>query len=99
MWRDLPAVFVHLGQRREADSVRAVLEASTKQGGRYTDVAIAYAALGDTAHALEWLSLAIERKDGGLLAGFIPTRDEFAFLHNHPRYKALMTRMGVKPSS
>src|SRR4029079_7678570 len=99
MWRDLPAVFVHLGQRREADSVRAVLEASTKHGGRYTDVAIAYAALGDTAHALEWLSLAIERKDGGLLAGFIPTRDEFDFLHNDPRYKALMTRMGVKPSS
>jgi hypothetical protein len=90
-------VFVGLGRRREADSVRAVLEDRAHRGGRYTDVAVAYAALGDTTRALEWLSQAIDRDDGGLLARHIPVRPEFDFVRNDQRYKALMARMGVKP--
>jgi tetratricopeptide (TPR) repeat protein len=95
--RDMVRVLVGLGRRHEADSVRAVLEEHTKNGGRYADVAVAYAAFGDTTHTLDWLGRAIDRYDGGLLAAQIPTRPEFEFLRNDPRYKALMARIGVKP--
>ena len=96
---EFPLVFVGLGRRREADSARAVLEDRANHGGRYTDVAIAYAALGDTTRTLEWLGRAIERYDGGLLARQIPSRPEFDFVRNDQRYKALMARMGVKPTT
>jgi len=94
--RDIVRILVELGRRHEADSVRALLQDSAEHGGRYADVAVAYAALGDTAHTLEWLRRAIDRYDGGLLDAQIPTRQEFDFLRRDPRFKTLMARMGVK---
>jgi len=94
--RDLVRVLVGIGRRHDADSVRALLQSSAERGGRSTDVAVAYAALGDTAQTLSWLARAIDRYDGGLLDAQIPSRSEFDFLRNDPRFEALMTRMGIR---
>jgi eukaryotic-like serine/threonine-protein kinase len=91
----LTQVFVGLGQRREADSVRALLEARVAHGGLYADVAVAYAALGDATHTLQWLERAIDRYDGGLLAARIPTNPVFDFVRDDPRFVKLLARTGI----
>ena len=95
--RELARIYVGLGRRRQADSVRAIIEAGATHGGRYADVASVYATLGDTTRALQWLTRAIDRYDGGLLNLQLPTAEEFSFLRNDPRFKALEARMGIKP--
>jgi tetratricopeptide (TPR) repeat protein len=95
-WPERVYVYAKLGRRREADSVRAVIERHASDGGRYTDVSRAYAAVGDGPHALQWLERAIDRFDGGLLSAELPDRPEYDFLRNDPRFIKLLARMGLR---
>jgi serine/threonine-protein kinase len=94
-WPERVYAYAKVGRRREADSLRAVIERHVSGGGRYADVSRAYAALGDGPHALQWLESAIDRFDGGLLSAELPDRPEYDFLRNDPRFIRLLARMGL----
>ncbi len=81
------------GRRAEATAIVKELEekfARNEASGR--DVAAVYAGLGDKDKAFEWLEKTFQRK-GDL--GFTRWEIPWGSLHDDPRYKDLLKRMGL----
>jgi hypothetical protein len=60
-------------------------------------VAMIYVGLGETDQALDWLEEAYEKRNSGWLP-FMGVEPEFLSLHGHPRFEALLKKMGVSPT-
>jgi serine/threonine-protein kinase len=80
------------GDRKAADAALADLVANGQSGLAY-QIAQAYAVRGETDKAFEWLQIAFDNRDGGTLSLLIDPflRD----LHADPRYKTLLTKLGL----
>jgi serine/threonine-protein kinase len=94
-WPDLVVAYVQAGRRRDADSVRAIIERRATTGGRFADVATAYLALGDKPQALRWLERAIDRYDGGILSMRLFDVPEMKPLREDPDFTRLVARLGI----
>src|SRR5262249_37074849 len=84
---------------RETDARRLLDEMHRKFDESYAEpygFAIAYAALGDTDKAFAWLERAA-RDRTGMFAMWVNGDPRLAMLHDDPRMKALLRRMGLEP--
>jgi len=57
------------------------------------DIALIYAALGDTQNTFAWLERAVE--DRSTLINFLAVDPMFDALHADPRFVALVRRLGI----
>jgi TolB-like protein len=80
------------GDRKAADAALADLVANGRNGLAY-QIAQVYAVRGETDKAFEWLQIAFDNRDGGTLSLLIDPllRD----LRDDPRYKSLLTKLGL----
>ena len=80
------------GDRKAADAALADLVANGRNGLAY-QIAQVYAVRGETDKAFEWLQIAFDNRDGGTLSLLIDPllRD----LRADPRYKSLLTKLGL----
>ncbi len=86
------------GSRTEALRILNEILARSKQS--FVDsrnVAVIYVGLGETDQALDWLEEAYEKRNSGWLP-FIGVEPDFLSLHGHPRFEALLKKMGVSPT-
>jgi eukaryotic-like serine/threonine-protein kinase len=87
-------VYALAGQR---DKSLTILENVERQLGAIAvsraDIASAYAALGDTNRAYEWLDRAFE--DGDAQLGYLGIDPRFDSLRGDPRFDALMASLGI----
>ena len=86
------------GSRTEALRILNEILARSRQS--FVDprnVAVIYVGLGETNQALDWLEEAYEKRNSGWLP-FIGVEPEFLSLHGHPRFEALLKKMGVLPT-
>ena len=86
------------GSRTEALRILNEILARSRQS--FVDprnVAVIYVGLGETNQALDWLEEAYEKRNSGWLP-FIEVEPEFLSLHGHPRFEALLKKMGVLPT-
>ena len=60
------------------------------------DVAGVYALLGETDTAMDWLERAADQRNGRL--PWVAVARVFTSLHSHPRFQALIRRMGLEPT-
>jgi tetratricopeptide (TPR) repeat protein len=87
------------GSRTEALRILNEILARSRQS--FVDprnVAVIYVGLGETDQALDCLEEAYEKRNSGYLP-FIGVEPEFLSLHGHPRFEALLKKMGVPPTS
>lgn len=76
--------------RRAADSMAAAARTEHRPPFR---IAVFYARAGETEKALDWLDRSYEQRDQNMpYIGVLPT---FEPLHDHPRFRALVERVGV----
>ena len=94
-WVELLHTYARLGRRREADSIRVIIERRAGAGGRYADVFAAYLALGDKPNALRWLERAIDRHDAGLLNLGLFDAPSMQVARDDPDFRRLIDRLGV----
>jgi hypothetical protein len=59
------------------------------------NLAVIYAAIGDTDHALEWLEKAYEERSPSL--NVLELSPAFAELRSEPRFTELVRRVGLPP--
>jgi len=79
----------HEGFRRAAD----VLASRWRRTGTI-NIAVYYALAGEWESALEWIEAAVDVRDANLpVIGTVPT---FWPLHNDPRFRAIVERMGLR---
>jgi TolB-like protein len=84
------------GDRKAADAVLADLVSTGRKGLDY-QIAQAYAVRGETDKAFEWLQIAFDNHDGGALSlGVDPL---LRGLHDDPRYKNLLVKLGLPAAS
>jgi tetratricopeptide (TPR) repeat protein len=86
---------------REPDARRLLEEMHRKFDESYAEpygFAVAYAALGETDKAFEWLERAA-RDRTGMFAMWVNGDPRLAMLHDDPRMKALLRRMGLEPAA
>jgi len=84
------------GERKEADAALADLIAHAREGFAY-QIAQVYAVRGETDKAFEWLQIAFDDHDGGTLGLAV---DPFLRgLHDDPRYKNLLAKLGLPATS
>ena len=81
-----------LGDYHAADAALADLIANSRERLAY-QIAEVYAVRGETDKAFEWLQIAFDNHDGGMLSlGVDPL---FRGLHDDPRYKNLLAKLGL----
>jgi len=84
------------GERKEADAALADLIAHAREGFAY-QIAQVYAVRGEADKAFEWLQIAFDDHDGGTLGLAV---DPFLRgLHDDPRYKNLLAKLGLPATS
>jgi DNA-binding winged helix-turn-helix (wHTH) protein/TolB-like protein/Tfp pilus assembly protein PilF len=89
----LAAAYVAMGRRATAEALlQHLLSKAGSAGGNYS-VAVAYAALGDKKHALDWLEKAYEARDNQMI--HIKVDSTLDGLRDESRYVALLRRMGL----
>lgn len=87
-------ILARLGDTASARTQVHVFEAAMKRGYVSADaVAAAYMAVGDTARALDMLARAVD--DRAFTLVFLPHYPMFDALHDNPRYKRIVDRIGV----
>src|SRR5438046_4737988 len=80
------------GDRKAADAALAELVANSRNGLAY-QIAQAYAVRGEIEKAFEWLQISFDNHDGGTLSlGVDPL---LRGLHDDPRYKNLLAKLGL----
>ena len=80
------------GDRKASDAALAGLVTTGRKGLDY-QIAEAYAVRGETDKAFEWLQIAFDNHDGGTLSlGVDPL---LRGLHDDPRYKNLLAKLGL----
>jgi TolB-like protein/Flp pilus assembly protein TadD len=85
------AYYVH-GERQAADAALADLIAHSREGLAY-QVAEVYAVRGEKDKAFEWLQIAFDNHDGGILSLLVDPL--MRGLHGDPRYKNLLIKVGL----
>jgi TolB-like protein/Flp pilus assembly protein TadD len=91
---DLGFVYASIGRKQEAQALIKELEvkyAEKATNGLY--IAAIYMATGDKAKAFEWLERDFQQQNGQVLA--IRWQLQFDALHDDPRYKDLLRRLGI----
>jgi len=61
------------------------------------DLAVVYLGLGDEAEALRWLEVAVQQRSIRLV--LLPTDRRFGRLAGHPRFQAILQRMGLQAAA
>jgi serine/threonine-protein kinase len=84
------------GDRKESDAALADLVTIGQTGLDY-QIAQAYAVRGETDKAFEWLQIAFNNHDGGMLS--IGVDPLLRGLHDDPRYKTLLAKLGLPATS
>ena len=80
------------GDRAAADAALAELVATGRDGLAY-QIAQVYAVRGETDKAFEWLQIAFDNHDGGMLG--LAVDPVLRGLRGDPRFKALLEKMGL----
>ena len=88
-------VYARAGRRDEALRAAKVLEARTYVPAE--GVAAIYAGLGDAELALTWLERAVASRGVGLI--FLASEPMYDSLREHPRYHAVVNRIGLVTAS
>jgi TolB-like protein len=84
------------GDRKAADAALADLVANSRNGLAY-QIAQVYAMRHEVDKAFEWLQIAFDNRDGGTLSlGVDPL---LRGLHDDPRYKNLLAKLGLPAAS
>ncbi|MBA2301461.1 MAG: tetratricopeptide repeat protein [Acidobacteria bacterium] len=83
---------VRAGRR---DRALGVLQKQLGAGMQARDLAHTYACLGDADHALEYLEISFEERDGGLAQ--ILQAPELAWMRSNPRFAALRQKLNLAP--
>ena len=84
------------GEREAADAALAELIANSRDRLAY-QIAEAYALRGDADKALEWLQIAFDNHDGGMLS--LAVDPLLRGLREDPRYKNLVAKVGLPTTS
>ena len=84
------------GDRKASDAALADLIAHGRNGLGY-QIAQVYAVRGETDKAFEWLQIAFDNHDGGTLG--LTVDPLLRGLHDDPRYKVLLTKLGLPEGS
>jgi len=84
------------GDRKAADAALAELVASGRNGLAY-QIAQVYAVRGETDKAFEWLQISFDNHDGGTLG--LAVDPLLRGLHDDPRYKNLLAKLGLPAAS
>jgi tetratricopeptide (TPR) repeat protein len=80
------------GDRAASDAALAELIATGRNGYAY-QIAQVYAVRGETDKAFEWLQIAFDNHDGGMLG--LAVDPVLRSLHGDPRYKQLLAKVGL----
>ena len=80
------------GDRKAADAALADLVTTGRKGLDY-QIAQVYAVRGETDKAFEWLQIAFDNHDGGTLS--LAVDPLLRGLHDDPRYKSLLAKLGL----
>ena len=80
------------GDRKASDVALADLVTTGRKGLDY-QIAQAYAVRGETDKAFEWLQIAFDNHDGGTLS--LAVDPLLRGLHDDPRYKSLLAKLGL----
>jgi TolB-like protein/Tfp pilus assembly protein PilF len=80
------------GDRQAADAALAALLAKAREGFAY-QIAEVYAVRGDKDKAFEWLQIAFDDRDAGMLSLLVDPL--LRGLHDDPRYKNLLAKLGL----
>jgi TolB-like protein/Tfp pilus assembly protein PilF len=80
------------GDRQAADAALAALLAKAREGFAY-QIAEVYAVRGDKDKAFEWLQIAFDDRDAGMLSFLVDPL--LRGLHDDPRYKNLLAKLGL----
>jgi TolB-like protein/Flp pilus assembly protein TadD len=83
------------GDRKAADAALADLIANSRDSLAY-QIAQVYAVRGETDKAFEWLQIAINNQDGGIPSLLVDPL--LRGLHDDPRYKNLLAKLGLPTS-
>jgi serine/threonine-protein kinase len=89
---ELALAYYVLGDRKEADAALADLIAHARDGFAY-QIAEVYAVRGETDKAFEWLQISFDDHDGGTLG--LAVDPLLRGLHDDPRYKNLLAKLGL----
>ena len=84
------------GDRKAADAALADLVATGREGLAY-QIAQVYAVRGETDKAFEWLQIAFDNHDGGMLS--LSVDPLLRGLRDDPRYKNLLAKLGLPTTS
>jgi serine/threonine-protein kinase len=84
------------GDRKAADAALADLVANGRNGLAY-QIAQVYAVRGETDKTFEWLQIAFDNHDGGTLS--LAVDPLLRGLHDDPRYKSLLAKLGLPAAS
>jgi serine/threonine-protein kinase len=93
---ELALAYHILGDRKQADSALADLIAHARDGFAY-QIAQVYAVRGETDKAFEWLQISFDDHDGGTLG--LAVDPLLRGLHDDPRYKNLLEKLGLPAAS
>ena len=87
-------IYAHMGRTAEARHVlRELLAAAQSQYVPPSTIGTVYGALGDVDTAIDWVERSIEeRSNAAAYMGVVPSN---APLRSHPRYQALLRRIGA----
>ena len=84
------------GDRKAADAALADLIANGRDGLAY-QIAQVYAVRGEKDKAFEWLQIAFDNHDGGMLSLLVDPL--LRGLRDDPRYKNLLAKLGLPATS
>src|SRR5262249_23342108 len=85
-----------IGDRQAADAALADLMTKAREGYAY-QIAEVYAVRGEKDKACEWLQIAFDDRDAGTLALLVDPL--LRSLRDDPRYKNLLTKLGLPAAS
>jgi TolB-like protein/Tfp pilus assembly protein PilF len=85
-----------VGDRQAADAALADLLAKAREGFAY-QIAEVYAVRGEKDKAFEWLQISFDDRDAGMLS--LSVDPLLRGLHDDPRYKNLLAKLGLPAAS
>lgn len=92
---DLMTALARAGRRDDAlQQLSTILKLFDQGHANALDIAHAYAAIGDSDKAFEWIDKAFARREGSLPD--VGDRFDFQSIMNDPRYRTVMSRMGLE---
>ena len=93
---ELALAYYVRGDTKASDAALADLIANSRDSLAY-QIAQVYAVRGETDKAFEWLQIAVDNQDGGIPSLLVDPL--LRSLHDDPRYKDLLAKVGLLPAS